>query len=190
MSWSENGRPVRRIPVRIVDDGHFQAASKRQAIEKDTLAATSPSVSDDIGSPVEEVPDWQSIALRLQADMDNFRRRQTLRADQAVVAERERLLLLMLSIADNLDRALDHIEADDTSLRQGVELTHRELMRLLEAEGVVGLETVGQPFNPELHEAVAIRAAGVETGTIIKEMERGYRLGDRLLRPARVVVAA
>jgi molecular chaperone GrpE len=189
MSWSESSRPARKIPVRIVDDGHGQVDSDRQVIEKDTPAVTSPSVNDRVRSPGEDVPDWKSVALRLQAEMDNFRRRQTLRADEAVGAERERLLLLMLSIADNLDRALGHTQAEDRAFRQGVELTLRELMRLLEAEGVVGLEAVGQPFNPEWHEAVAVEATGVEVDTIVREVEKGYRLGDKLLRPARVVVA-
>ena len=63
-------------------------------------------------------------------------------------------------------------------------------MRRLEAEGVTPIETVGQPFTPELHEAVATVAANAEAGTIVEELERGYMLKDRLLRPARVVVAA
>jgi molecular chaperone GrpE len=189
MSWNENGRPARKIPIRIVDDEHLQVASDRQVTGEDTGTVTSPSGNTNVGSAGEEARDWQSAALRLQAEMDNFRRRQTLRADEAVVAERERLLLLMLSIADNLDRALDHAQAGDRALRQGVELTHRELMRLLEGEGVVGLESVGQPFNPEWHEAIAVEAAGAKAGTVVKEVEKGYWLGNKLLRPARVVVA-
>jgi molecular chaperone GrpE len=189
MSWNEHGRPVRRIPVRVVDDEHLQVPSDSQVVGEDTRTVTAPSGNTDIGAAGEAVSDWQSAALRLQAEMDNFRRRQALRADEAIVAERERLLLLMLSIADNLDRALDHAQAGDRALRQGVELTQRELMRLLKGEGVVGLESVGQPFNPEWLEAVAVEAAGAQAGTIVKEVEKGYRLGDKLLRPARVVVA-
>jgi molecular chaperone GrpE len=63
------------------------------------------------------------------------------------------------------------------------------LVRSLEAEGVTRFETVGQPFDPNLHEAIAMRAAEAAANTIIEEIEAGYRLGDKLLRPARVVVA-
>ena len=123
--------------------------------------------------------------------MDNFRKRQTRRADEAIAAERERLLRLVLPLADNLDRALRYNgQPDNGNLRQGIELTQRELMRLLAAEGVTRIETVGQPFTPELHEAVATVPAQAEPNTVIEEVEAGYMLGDKLLRPAKVVVAA
>jgi molecular chaperone GrpE len=122
--------------------------------------------------------------------MDNFRKRQTRRADEAIAAERERLLRLFLPVADNLERALRYDTADEQTLRQGVELTRRELLRLLENEGVSRLETIGQPFEPEQHEAVATVSNAAEPGTIAHEVEGGYRLGHKLLRPARVVVAA
>ena len=78
----------------------------------------------------------------------------------------------------------------DVSLRQGIELTRRELDRVLAAEGVTRLETVGQPFNPEWHEALAALPGQGEPDTIIQEIEAGYMLGDKLLRPAKVIVAA
>jgi molecular chaperone GrpE len=84
---------------------------------------------------------------------------------------------------------LNHDDQADADLRQGVELTYRELMRSLEAEGVTRFETVGQPFDPNLHEAIATRVAEAAGNTIVEEIEAGYRLGDKLLRPARVVVA-
>jgi molecular chaperone GrpE len=133
--------------------------------------------------------DWQSRTLELRAEMDNFRKRQARRAEEAAAAEQERLLRLILPVADNLARALNHDDQADAALRQGVELTYRELMRSLEAEGVTRFETVGQPFDPNLHEAIATRVAEAAGNTIVEEIEAGYRLGDKLLRPARVVVA-
>ncbi len=146
--------------------------------------------SDNVTAPAVDKTDWQTTALRLQADMDNFRKRQNRRAEEAVAAERERLLSLLLPVADNLTRALNHENQGDESLRQGVELIYRELMRSLQAEGVTRLETIGHPFSPSLHEAVATIPADIEPGTIVEEVEAGYKLGDKLLRPARVVVAA
>jgi len=150
--------------------------------------------SKDVVTSTNE-PNWQETAQRLQAEMDNFRKRQERRADESISRERERLLLLLLPAIDNLTRALAH--QNDTqpngaeeSLRQGVELTRRELIRVLGVEGVTQLETIGQPFDPEWQEAVATIPAEIEAGTVVEQVEAGYKLGDRLLRPAKVVVAA
>ncbi len=133
--------------------------------------------------------DWQAVALRQKAEMDNFRKRQSRRADGAIRAERDRLLRLILPVADNLDRALKHDNRHDELLRKGVELTQRELHRLLQAEGVTRIETVGQPFDPEWHEALATVSGQAEANTVVEEIEAGYKLGNKLLRPAKVVVA-
>lgn len=190
MYWDRNAQPRRRIPVRVVRDQDVSSFQAEQPTEISDVAGSSPSVSDEIASPTEGELDWQSLALRLQADMDNYRKRQVRRADDAVAVERERLLRLMLPVADNLTRALNQDGQVDEVLRQGVELTRRELMRLLEAEGVTRLEAVGQTFTPELHEAVATVMTEAEAaGTVVEEVESGYKLGERLLRPARVVVS-
>ena len=134
--------------------------------------------------------DWQDKALRLQADMENFRRRQQRRADEAIAAEQQRVLLLLLPTVDNLERALNHPSDSDETLRAGVELIFRDLVRKLAQEGVTRIETGGQPFDPEWHEAAAAISSPEPAGTIIEEIQAGYRLGDKLLRPAQVVVAA
>jgi len=192
MYWNENGnRSVRKIPVRVVEEENRSppsAEGEGEARTNDERLSTP--VQDEGTSLAPGEHDWRALALRLQADMDNFRRRQTRRADEAIAAERERLLRLMLPVADNLSRALSHDGAGDEALRQGVELTYRELMRLLEAEGVTRIESVGHPFTPDRHEAVATVPADAEAGIVIEEVQAGYKLGDKLLRPARVVVAA
>lgn len=138
-----------------------------------------------------EAMDWQAKALSLQAEFDNFRKRQVRRADDAIAAERERLLQRILPVADNLARALAHEgESSEAALREGVALTQRELLRVLEAEGITPVETVGHPLNPHWHDAIATIPAAAESGTIVQEVEPGYKIGDKLLRPARVVVAA
>lgn len=180
----ENGtdRPVGvKIPVRVAGANHRNTGSRTTTPPEDTEQIMENRISET---------DWQAVARRLQADMDNFRKRQMRRADDAITAERERLLQLILPVADNLARALYHNSQSDESLRQGVELIYRELMRTLEAEGVTRLETVGRPFSPEWHEAVATVPSSSAPNTIVEEVEPGYRLGNKLLRPARVVVAA
>lgn len=147
-------------------------------------------LADDERSPTGEAVDWQEMALRLQAEMENFRKRQLRLADEATAAEKTRLLKLILPVVDNLERALDHQGENNETTHRGLELTYRELMRLLQAEGVTRLETVGHPFDPTWHEAIATVPAPGEAGTIVEELEAGYKLGDKLLRPARVVIAA
>jgi molecular chaperone GrpE len=189
MYWNRNSRPVRRIPVRVAAHEGIPLPVGEQQLEGEVGKPPLPD-SDEVASPANSELDWEALALRLQADMDNFRKRQVRRADEAIGSERERLLRLMLPVVDNLARALNHGGQRDESLQQGVELTYRELMRLLEAEGLTRINAVGQSFNPELHEAVATTATDAEQGTVVEEVEAGYTLGDRLLRPARVIVAS
>ncbi len=208
-------QPRRRVPVRYAPDYRMQADAQpdpyRSRPERTTPPPNGPhpaKVEDIFEQPVapaqdepEQPPvesptrpadgvDWKSKALELQAEMDNFRKRQQRRAEEAIAQEKERLLTRFLSVADNLGRALAHADEPTAGLYQGVELTHRELMRILEVEGVSRLESVGQPFDPTLHEALATMPAEAEPETILEEVEAGYRLGDKLLRPAKVVVAA
>ncbi len=203
MYWNPYDHPGYKIPVRRAPvNGPSPYASRHSApfaVESGPAAQPAPPpveekimppvVEEKAFAPAMEEVNWQGMAQRLQADMDNFRKRQTRRADESIAAERERLLRLVLPLADNLDRALSYEDSNGQALRRGVELTQRELMRLLQNEGVTRIEAVGQPFTPDLHEAVATTPAQAEPGTVVQEVEAGYKLGDKLLRPARVVVA-
>jgi len=136
---------------------------------------------------------WRDRALRLQAERENFRKRQQRLAEVRIAEGRERVLRSFLQVADDLERVLNAGEVDVKSLRQGVNLTYQTLMRLLAQEGVEPIQAVGQPFDPAWHEAVGTipyQNAGAEPNTVVKVEQEGYRLGDRLLRPARVIVAA
>lgn len=140
----------------------------------------------------EELERWKDRALRLEAEMDNFRKRLQRLTEDRIAADRERLLREFLAVADELARALSADGADAEAIRQGVELTHRSLMHLLSREGVAPIEAEGQPFDPAWHEAVgAVPAHQVrkEPDTVAHVVRTGYRIGDRLLRPARVIVA-
>ena len=130
---------------------------------------------------------WRDRALRLQAEMDNFRKRQRRVAHDEARAERDRLLLDVLAIADNLDRTLAADEAD-TPLRQGVAMTHDGIQQLLKRHGLERIEAAGQPFDPHWHEAVGV-VPGIEPGVVVEVMQSGYRREGRLFRPARVMVA-
>ena len=134
---------------------------------------------------------WRDRALRLQAEIENFRKRQQRLAEQQIATEREQLLRAFTQVADDLERTLD-ARTDIEGLRQGVQVTYQNLMRLLNREGVEAIPAKGAWFDPALHEAVSTVShldTGVEPQRVFKVTERGYRIGDRLLRPARVIVA-
>ena len=134
---------------------------------------------------------WKDRALRLQAEMENYRKLQRRIAQDEAQREQERLLSDVLSIVDNLDRTLDAAQAD-LSLRQGVEITRDEVLQLLRRYDVERIQTDQQPFDPHCHEAVHVVSAaalGVEPGTVVEVQQPGYRRAGRLFRPARVVVA-
>jgi molecular chaperone GrpE len=132
--------------------------------------------------------------LRLQADFENFRRRATKEHTEANQYGHQNLVKDLLSTVDNLDRAIEHArqsgDGDLESLLQGVELVQREFMAALTRNGVTRIEAEGQPFDPAVHEAMAQTPDdSVAANTVIEEMQTGYKLRDRLLRPARVTVA-
>jgi molecular chaperone GrpE len=138
-----------------------------------------------------EETDWRDMALRLQAEMDNFRKRQQRLAQDQIQTERQRLLRGYLQIVDDLERALAAPTGDTRALVEGVQLTRRTILQRLQQEGVTRIEAQDRPFDPEWHEAVSAvphDGTGAAPGTVIKVLEPGYRLGEQLLRPARVIV--
>jgi molecular chaperone GrpE len=135
---------------------------------------------------------WRDQALRLRAEMDNFRKRQQRLAQDQIDADRNRLLAAFLDVIDDLERALEAPVGDSASLRRGVELTHQAAMHLLQQEGIEQIQAAHRPFDPNWHEAVATVNANDRhpaPPTVVRVIAPGYRLGDRLLRPAKVVVA-
>lgn len=141
-----------------------------------------------------ELKESEDRFVRLQADFENFRRRALKERTEANQYGHQNLVKDLLSTVDNLDRAIAHARksggGDLESLLQGVELVQRELLAVLTKHGVVRIEAEGQPFDPALHEAMAQAPDdSVAPNTVIDEMQKGYKLRDRLLRPSRVVVA-
>lgn len=141
----------------------------------------------------EDHPDWEDRYLRLAAELENrkkaFERAYARRTEQ----ERERLIRDILPLADNLERALQHVSAMEkqTGLYSGVELTLRNLLNALARHGVQRIEALGEPFDPEVHEAVAtLPHPSLAPGTVMRVEQPGYLLEGRLLRPAQVLVTA
>jgi molecular chaperone GrpE len=127
---------------------------------------------------------------RTAADFDNFRKRVTREREELVTLANERLVKELLPILDDLERALVAAsEHEEARLEEGVRLVHRALGSLLERNGVKEIDTVGA-FDPHVHEALLAQPSEAEEGSVIDVVQKGYTLGDRVVRPARVVVAA
>ncbi|MGD0018409.1 MAG: nucleotide exchange factor GrpE [Candidatus Limnocylindrales bacterium] len=129
---------------------------------------------------------------RTAADFANFRRRTAEDRERDLGLASESLLRKLLAVADDFDRALETTppELRAISWIEGIVLLDRKLRQLLESEGVTPIEALGRPFDPREHEAVAsVPAPGVADGQVVAEVQRGYRVRDRVLRPAKVAVA-
>jgi len=135
---------------------------------------------------------WQQF-LHAAADLENYKKQASRQREDAVQRARYSLLGVILTVVDNLERALEHgAGADGEKILEGIRMTHRHVLDVLARMGVTPMETTGRPFDPRFHEAVdtAPHAEhGVEQGTIVAELQRGYMLNGEVLRPAKVRVA-
>jgi molecular chaperone GrpE len=126
---------------------------------------------------------------RVAADFENYRKRAARDQQSLVTRAHERLVKELLPVLDDLERALQAAEEhEEAKLEEGVELVARSLRDALEREGLVEIETDGR-FDPHVHEALLSQPSEEEEGAVIEVLQKGYRLGDRVLRPARVVVS-
>jgi molecular chaperone GrpE len=126
---------------------------------------------------------------RVKAEFDNYRKRAARDQASLVARAHERLVKELLPVLDDLERALGAAEQhEEATLEDGVRLVHRSLADALSREGLAEIETDGK-FDPHVHEALLTQPSEAEEGSVIEVLQRGYKLGDRVLRPARVVVA-
>ena len=138
--------------------------------------------------PEEAAPD--DAYLRLAADFDNYRKRVAREHAELTARANERLLNELLPVLDDLERALEAAaEHEEAKLEEGVRLVHRSLLALVERHGLSEIETEGA-FDPHVHEALLSQPGeGADEGSVLQVLQKGYRLGDKVLRPARVIVA-
>jgi molecular chaperone GrpE len=126
---------------------------------------------------------------RVAADFENYRKRVARDQDGLVARAHERLMKELLPVLDDLERALEAAaQHEEAKLEEGVRLVHRELVEALAREGLVEVETDGH-FDPHVHEALLSQPSDQDDGAVLEVLQKGYRLGDRVLRPARVVVS-
>ena len=134
---------------------------------------------------------WEQL-LRLKADFENTKKRLEREKSEAIKFANERLLIEILPIVDNLDRAMASLSEghDPEKVKQGLKLAQEELHQVLELHGVKTVKALGEPFDPERHEAVAtVESDQAKDGTVVDEVQRGYALNGRFIRPSRVRIA-
>ncbi len=129
--------------------------------------------------------------LRAQAELENYKKRVEREKSNLVKYGNEELIKAILPVIDNLERALNHSAGEDSDgLKEGVKITLNQLLQVLEKFGVTPVPSVGEPFDPSKHEAMMrVESTDHEPNTVVTELQKGYFLNDRLLRPAMVSVA-
>jgi molecular chaperone GrpE len=147
--------------------------------------------ADPLAEAERRCEEYLALAQRTQADFENDRRRAARDAAAAGARAKAGLVRELLPALDNLERALAAAGEADEGLAGGVRMVHAELVGALERSGVAAFEPSGERFDPNFHEALSTRPAdGAEPGVVLDVVEKGYRLDDTVLRPARVVVSA
>ena len=162
-----------------------------------------PRIEDEVDEEVVEEPAAEALPaeeraapapddsyLRLAADFDNYRKRVAREQVELTSRANERILNELLPVLDDLERALEAAaEHEEAKLEEGVRLVHRSLLGLVERHGLSEIATEGA-FDPHVHEALLTQPAdSAEEGSVLQVLQKGYRLGDKVLRPARVIVA-
>jgi len=137
----------------------------------------------------EELKREHDLYLRARAEFDNYRKRVERERASAARAGKRDIILSLLKVLDNFDFALDHLKDASPAVLEGMRAIERQMVGVLEAQGITSFESVGQPFDPTLNEAIAsVESDEYEPGTVLDELRRGYRWGDEVLRPAQVRV--
>jgi molecular chaperone GrpE len=163
----------------MTDEPQVQQTTQADESGDDPVAAL-------IAERDEAIDRWKRAA----ADFDNFRKRAAKEREATVTFANERLVKELLPILDDLERALvAATEHQEAALEDGVRLVHQSLEQLLRRQGLEEIDAAGK-FDPHVHEALLSQPSEAEEGSVIDVVQKGYTLGDRVVRPARVVVAA
>lgn len=185
----ENGTASEQEETLVNQEGESMDSESQaeQAQESDELSAAKAKI-EELEAKLSET---ENRMYRVQADLDNFRRRARLDLEAAQKYRSQNLITEILPALDNFERALK-IDTDDEktqSLLQGMDMVYRQLVQALQNEGIEAIQAEGQQFDPHLHQAVMqVEDDQYESNVVIEEFQKGYKLKDRIIRPAMVKV--
>lgn len=171
--------------------GQEQHESQDEQNEQETAAEAQPEAQSAEDVLKQQLEEAENRYLRLQADFQNFRRRASLDLEAKEKYRAQSLVTELLPVLDNFERALQVTAASDEtkSVLQGMDMVYKALVAALQSEGVEPVETVGKPFDPTVHQAVMTDSDdSAEPNTVLAELQKGYTLKDRIIRPAMVKV--
>lgn len=198
---AEEGAP-QGAPDPSVPAGHPEAPRTSSVPESDVEVDHERKLERDLeelAAKAEKADAYLELAQRTKADFENYRKRATREAAAAQERGIAKLAKELLPAVDNLDRALEAAKTTDgapqdngtATLVSGIKLVHDDVIAALARAGIEGFSPEGERFDPQMHEAIAqTPVEGAEPGTVVEVYQRGYRLGEVVIRPARVVVAA
>jgi molecular chaperone GrpE len=183
---SHHERPTQPL---VRDSGQAEGVRGNREVPP---APSVPALEERLAKAEAERDEHLNDLKRVAADFENYRKRVARDQESLVARAHERLVKELLPVLDGLERALDsalrHPESDSFKLEEGVRLVHQELQAALKREGLAEIETNGR-FDPHVHEALLSQPSDAEEGSVLEVVQKGYKLGDRVVRPARVVVA-
>jgi molecular chaperone GrpE len=166
----------------VTDEPRTHEGTDEQPVEEETPV-------DELTSVTKERDEYLDALQRLKAEFDNYRKRVARDQQELAARAHERLVKELVPILDDLERALEAAaHHEEARLEEGVSLVHRSLADLLTREGLTEVETAGR-FDPHTQEALLAQPSDEEEGSVIQVLQKGYKLGDRVLRPARVVIS-
>lgn len=175
----------------VTDSG---SPEESRAVASEVLEPEEESISEESTTPAEEIERWKDLAARSQAEFDNYRKRMARERTEAIIYANRSLLEQLLPVIDNFEmglRAAKESEGESSMILQGMSMVHKQLDDFLAEQGVEVIPSEGLPFDPNLHEALKQECSDeVAPGHVIYTMRRGYRLKDRILRAANVVVSS
>jgi molecular chaperone GrpE len=180
-----------------VEQEEVQTAEEAAQQADEALEEAQETVADDISALLEEAraeaDKHKDMALRLQADMENLRRRTRLDLESAHKYALEKFVNALLPAMDSMEMGMDAAAKEDASvesIREGVEMTFKQMLDVLQEFSVERVDPTGEKFDPQLHEAMTmIPSPDHETNTVVDTIQKGYTLNERLVRAARVIVA-
>lgn len=181
MSESAETTANEQQPVEVVESNNQSSADAARIAE----------LESQLKQARQEASDNWNKYLRERADIDNIRKRQERITADRVQHQKKALFNKLLEVIDNVERALAYQDTlDKQQLQQTLRMFHWQMNEVMRSEGINAVPTVGEPFNPYLHEAIeAVENSDQPEGTIVEEARKGYTLGDETLRPARVKVS-
>nr|WP_116187625.1 nucleotide exchange factor GrpE [Paenibacillus taihuensis] len=181
------------------EEEHINEVNNATADEQEVAAEETAQEGAEVSAEDSRIAELTKLAdenqqryLRAQADFDNFRRRTMKEKEDLAQYASMKLITQLLPVVDNFGRALEAAKSggDVESFSKGVDMIFRQFEQVLEAEGLRAMESVGQPFNPDFHQAIMqVESDEHEEGIVVEEVQKGYVLKDKVLRPAMVKVS-